>query len=312
MNKTTPAARLVLRLAAALWLLSAVGIAAGRDIYVNNLTGNDRNRGERKDAQVPIAGPVQTIAKGLRLAVAGDRVVVANTGTSYHEEVSLVGESHSGTNGRDFVFDGGGATLDGSVAIPDKAWEHWNGDVFRFRPVRLGTQQLFLGGRPAREHPLTKSDWRLPALEPLEWTLMLGYVYFRVEPGRDPASYHARQAGLQTGITLYHVHNVRVWNLITQGYQQDGINAHDSAMQATIAGVTSRGNGRSGISVGGASRVTLDQCLVGDNGRAQLRTDGYCRAYVLDTTLLEATAPAYVVQGGRLWIDGTEVKSSER
>jgi len=83
-------------------------------------------------------------------------------------------------------------------------------------------------------------------------------------------------------------------------------------MQVVISGVTSRGNGRSGISVGGASRVTIDQCLIGDNGRAQLRTEGFSRTYVLDSSLLDNTAPAYLIQGGRAWIDGTEVKSSER
>lgn len=310
MNKTT---RIGLVLCALLAAFSgSARLASSRDIYVNNLAGDDRNKGERKDAQVPFAGPVRSIAKALHLAVGGDRVVVANTGTPYREEVSLVGERHSGAGGREFVLDGGGATLDGSAEIPTKVWEHWQGDVFRFKPLRLGFQQLFLYERPAREHPVTSADWRVPTLEPLEWSLMLGHVYFRVEPGRDPASYRARQAALQTGITLYQVHNVRIWNLITQGYQLDGINAHDSAMQVTIAGVTSRGNGRSGISVGGASRVTIDQCLIGDNGRAQLRTEGFSRTYVLDTTLLEATAPAYLIQGGRAWIDGTEVKSSEK
>lgn len=293
--------------------LSSYGrVAQGRDIYANNLAGDDRNKGERKDTQVPFAGPVKSIRKALHLAKGGDRVVVANTGEPYREEVSLVGQRHSGANGHEFVLDGGGATLDGSAAIPAKAWEHWRGDVFRFQPVRLGFQQVFLNERPAREHPITSASGSLPELNPLEWTLLLGHVYFRVEPGRDPASYRVRQAGLQTGITLYQVRNVRIWNLITQGYQLDGINAHDSASEVVISGVTSRGNGRSGISVGGASRVTIDQCLIGDNGRAQVRTEGFSRTYVLDSTLLDATAPAHLLQGGRLWIDGMDAKSSEK
>jgi len=174
MNKTVSLIYKICILAALL-VAHLTGHAVARDIYVNNLAGDDRNRGERNDTQVPFAGPVQTIGKALHMAVGGDRVVVADTGTPYREEVSLTGERNSGANQREFVLDGGGATLDGSLPIPAKAWEHWEGDVFRFRPKRLGFQQLFLNERPAREHPITKDNWRLPALAPLEWTMMLGH-----------------------------------------------------------------------------------------------------------------------------------------
>ena len=57
------------------------------------------------------------------------------------------------------------------------------------------------------------------------------------------------------GITLYEVRNVVIRDLIVQGFQLDGINAHDGVFDALLKKVTCRGNARSGICVGGASRV---------------------------------------------------------
>jgi len=195
-------------------------------------------------------------------------------------------------------------TLEGAQRVPHAAWEHVEGDVFRFAPERLGYQQLFLRGRPAPQRHLVSADWTLPKLEPLEWCLTRGNIYFRVASGRTPQSYQPSYASLQTGVTLYKVHDVVVRNLIVQGFQLDGVNAHDGAFRVRLEDITTRGNGRSGISVGGASRVGVDGCLSGDNGQAQLRTEGFSETIVDDTHLLDNTAPPTMVAGGILWIDG--------
>jgi hypothetical protein len=286
--------------------------ALARDIYVHNLAGDDRSTGEQTDNSAGSAGPVQTIGRATHLAGPGDRIVLAATNKPYHESVSLVGQRMSGSPVAPLSIIGNGAVLDGSAPIPSAAWEHFSGDVFRFRPDRLGYQQLFLDGRPALRRPVTSMAGTVPPLAPLEWSLTGGYLYFRVEPGRMPDAYEPSYAALQTGITLYHVSRVEVVDLVVQGFQLDGINVFDTATDVRILGVVARGNGRAGISVGGSSRAEIRDCLVGDNGAAQLRTEGYSQTRVVDCELLDNTAPAEVIDGGRLWIDGKAVTTSDR
>ena len=294
------------RFAAFAFISFSATLSVARDIYVDNVSGDDRFTGAYQSETSTTGGPVRTIAKALRLADPGDRIVLANRGRAYHEAVSLVGSRHSGNMDRPFVFDGGGATLEGAAPVPHHAWEQVNDNVFRFKPDRLGLQQLFLFGKPAARRPTSK-DGDLPPLEPLEWCLTRGHIYFRTEDGRTPQSYQPTCTVLESGVTLYKVRNVIVSNLVVQGFHTDGINAHDGSFDVVIDAVTCRGNARSGISVGGASRVEVRDSLLGDNGVAQMRTEGYSRASVEKCELLDNTAPAYLVAGGRLWIDGKEV-----
>lgn len=294
-------------LSAAIACSALVAAAAhARDIYVSNAAGDDHFEGVHPTTEILLAGPVRTIAKGLRLAAPGDRVIVANTGRPYRESVSLVGPNNSASAVSEFILEGNGATLEGAEPVQHTAWEHVSGDTFRHAPERLGYQQLFLAGKPALERHLASPE-SLPALEPREWCLARGQVYFHVEPGRTPQSYRPSTAWRQTGITLYKVRDVVVRNFVLQGFQLDGINAHDGAMGVRLEGLTCRGNGRSGISVGGSSRVLVTDCLVGDNGRAQLRTEGFSKTHVEHCDLIDNTAPAERVEGGQLWVDGKPI-----
>jgi hypothetical protein len=74
--------------------------------------------------------------------------------------------------------------------------------------------------------------------------------------------------------------------------------------------VTSRGNGRSGISIGGSSRAVIEKCVIGDNGEAQIRTEGFCLAEVIDSDIVDNTAPAFAVTGGRLYRDGQRIEEN--
>ena len=67
-----------------------------------------------------------------------------------------------------------------------------------------------------------------------------------------------------------------------------------------LLGLTSSHNGRSGISVGGASRVRIDTCTAAGNGVAQVRTEGYSITALVDNQLDPASAPALVQDGGRI------------
>lgn len=294
--------RVVLPLHALLLVLLLAPSVCARDIFVNNVSGDDRRGGESAEINGRAGGPCRSIRRALQLVERGDRVVIANSGQLYHESVTLQAGRHSGIPSRPFTIIGNGATLDGSAPVPRDAWEHVEGNVFRFRPRQATFQLLFLAGKPAQQRLVGRNEG-LPDLQPMEWCLLDRAVYFRVEKDRLPGQYDLSYTSLQVGITLYEVRHVLVTDLVVQGFQQDGVNAHDSAFDTTLVGLTCRGNGRSGISVGGASRVKVLGCLVGNNGTAQVRTEGFSRTEIIDSDLIDAEhAPATVREGGQLTI----------
>ena len=289
-------------------LLTAVPGATARDILVSNTDGNDSWTGRRVEATADGNGPVQTITKALRLAGPGDRIVLAKTPQPYRESFTLSGSQHSGISTQPFVINGSGATLDGSAAVPPDSWEHYRGAVFRFRPPVLGDQQLFLDNRPAQHVTASFMATEPPKLNPREWNDFDGSIYFCVEKNRLPRDYPLSYAQYQTGITLYHVEHVAILDLVVQGFRLDGINSFNSARYIYLAGLTCRGNGHSGISVGGSSTVTIEGCLVGDNGRAQLLTLPLSETSLSSSDLLPKTAPAWVDQGGRFFLRGKQLE----
>jgi hypothetical protein len=276
-----------------------VSPAVARDIYVNNLTGDDRNDGGAPVMVGVYGGPHRTLTRALRAARKGDRIIVANTGQAYSESITLQGGRHSGYPDAPFEVIGNGAVLDGTEPLLPDAWTYVDGGVFRYRVPRSTGHLLYLDGKPARQRAVHSVD-ELGTLQPLEWCRLEQFVYFCVEPGRLPQTYAARFTALPVGITLDEVQHVVVRDLVVQGYQLDGINAHDGVRGARLVGLNCRGNGRSGISVGGASRVQIDACLVGNNGAAQVRTEGYCHAELISCDLLDNTAPRIVQDWGRV------------
>lgn len=295
-------------LIAGLLTVATAGLCAAREIHVDNRAGDDRNTGYHSTNQADGSGPVRTIGKALRLAEPSDEVVLAITGQPYRESISLAGSRHSGNNLRQFVIRGNGQTLDGSVPVPADAWEHYRGPVFRFKPTQMGDQRLFLAGRPAVQVFAAKLQQSPPKMDPLEWCEIEGVIYFCAEPDRRPEDYDLSYASLPTGITLYHVQHVAIVDLIVQGFHVDGISAANSARDVYIAGATCRGNGRAGVSVGGASTVVLSACLIGDNGKAQLLTLPQSETQLVRSELVGNTAPGWVDRGGRVYRDGQAIE----
>jgi hypothetical protein len=244
--------------------------------------------------------------------VRGDQIVLANTGVPYRESITLEGGRHSGYPSRPFVIRGNGAILDGSWQVPVAAWEHFRADIFRFQPHRTAYQQLFLDAVPVPRVKLAPDANNVADLEPLTWCLFNRQIYFRPEKDKLPPYYNLSCAGWQTGITLYKCERVLIENLIVQGFQLDGINAHEGVFHSQLIGVTARGNGRSGISIGGASRVKLDTCVVGNNGAAQVRTEGWSTTELVDCDLIDNTAPGLVRDAGRVTINGVKLPETVR
>jgi hypothetical protein len=288
--------------------LAAATPAAARDIFVDNTAGNDRFAGERPQVTAESSGPLRTIARALCVADAADRIVLAKTDQPYRESISLVGARHSGSPMQPFVIDGHGAILDGSALVPVEAWQHYRGNVFRFRPSHAGYQQLFLEDRPAVRVPVGRLAGGPPQLEPRQWCLVDGEIYFCVEPTKLPRDYALTYAQGETGITLYYVSDVGILDITVQGFRVDGISAPNSARNIIFRGVTCRGNGRSGITVGGASIAEVEACLLGNNGYAQLLTLPWSETHVGNSRLLSNTAPAWIDQGGQMFVDHQRVE----
>ena len=297
--------RATIRLLSAL-LVTATALVAvdgiwAKDLYVDNIAGSDRFDGRTPRAQKG-SGPCRSIQRALDLARKGDRIVVAKTSKPYRESLSVQAGRHTGSFDEPFVIVGNGAVLDGSAPIPEEAWSHHRGDIHRFRPRKLSHQQLFLNDRPLeRVHVPATLLAAFPELKPLQWCLYEGQVYFHAEPGKLPYQYALTHTALLTGITLYEVRSVRVEDFVVQGFVFDGVNAHDSAMDVELRYLTCRGNGRSGISIGGSSRVRVRGCVLGANAEAQVRIRDFTRVSISHTKLFEGLhAPAIDRQGGSL------------
>jgi hypothetical protein len=286
-----------LSLVALLLACTATSLAA-RDIFVDNVNGDDRKGGQSPDSQGDVGGPCRSIAKALRIAKAGDRIVLANHGVPYRECISVQAANHSGDASFPFQIQGNGATLDGTMSLADAQWEATGDYIFRTRPARMSYNQLFLDDQPLVRQRATSGN--LATLKPLEWFLADGWLYFRCEKDRLPQSYNLSCCVHQVGITLYDVHDVIIENLTIRGFFLDGVNAHDTTTRTDLIGLTCKDNGRSGISVGGASRVRIDTCTASGNGAAQVRTEAFAIVQIVDSTLDPASAPAIVKDGGRV------------
>jgi hypothetical protein len=306
------AAAIMRLLVVGIGVLSMIGPAIARDVFVNNVAGNDRYDGRGADGESG-SGPVRSLDRALRLVDRGGRVVIANTGEPYREMISLSDVHHRGYPDQPLVIAGNGATLDGTVVAAPGAWRYENDHIFSFRPRRLAYQQLFRDARPLPHVRAASFLGSRVGLGPMQWTLLTDRIALRVEEGRLPEQYGLRHAGLQTGITLYNTQYVRIEDLVVQGFQQEGINAHELVTHCELVRVECRANGRSGISVGGVSRVSIIDSNCYDNGRAQLRVEGLARvtAQRCDFGSEMADVPRFEVQGlGKAIIDGAEFTNS--
>ncbi len=279
------------------------------DLHVNNVSGDDRFNGRPRALGSENAGAVRSITRALQLVKPGDRVIVEKTDIPYREEISVQGWRLSGNDRLPFQIISNGAILDGTAPVPVGGWEYVGRNVFRFQPELKSHQQLYLNDRPAERITAARSG-ELPDFQPLQWALRDGWIYFCVERGKSPSSYSLSCCVLQTGITLYEVERVVIAGLVIQGFQLDGVNAHDGVSGAVISRCKLRGNGRSGLSAGGTSRIKVEQSLLGSNVRAQVRSEGLAEIVVEDCRLLESkqTGPGFLQSSGRIQVDDTALR----
>lgn len=290
-------------LGAALWasLWSCSGLLAA-DLVVDNLRGSDFQNDRGLLPMPGTFGPYRTIARALAATGPGDRVILTKTGVPYRECISLNGVNHSGTLREPFTIVGNGAVLDGSEAPHAMVWESQqrHSGLWKYQRTPPGFSLLLLpAGRLQR---VQGSGGPVPLLQlaPLSWTRQNGQIYLRTEDGLAPGDYPLQLTVQTTGITLYDVEHVVISDLTVRGFRIDGINAHDRAVDVRISGVTAIENGRSGISVGGASRVRLENSRVGGNGEAQIRTEGRSILTLSDVQADPVSAAAIEQDGGQV------------
>jgi len=293
----------VVLVAVAAYFVAGSASVEARNVFVDNVAGDDRADGMSPQPSIE-GGPVRTIARALALALTGDHVHLANTGEPYRESISLSGGNHSGFEISPFTLVGNGAVLDGSRPVPADDWEGVRDNLFRFHPPRGSFPLLFLDGRPAVRVPVDAATSRLPALAEGQWCSHNGFIYFATADGKLPREYPVSFAALPVGITLYHVKNVTVLDLVVQGFYNDGVNAHDGVRNGRLGGLILRGNGRAGLVVAGSSKVSADGCLIGDNGTMQVLVSHYSALSLQLCELLAGSAPVIERRGGRLFIDG--------
>lgn len=286
---------------------------AARDIYVNNVAGDDRADGSVREPIDPEHGPVRSIKRAVQLAQKYDRITLADTGTPYRECITLATSRNSGGEGFPFVLDGNGATLDGSAPIAVERWSGDRGDVLKFTPRKFTYPMLYLAGKPLTRVPVEPEAESRPELAPLEWCLFRREIYFCLEPGKNLYEYDLAEPKHDAGITLYRVQHVVVTDLVVQGFRLDGVQAADLTYDTALEHVVSRGNGRSGVAVVGASKLSLRGCLLGNNGAAQLWLEGYSQTQVFESQLLEGGSPVVrrAAETARLSIDGKKVEALE-
>lgn len=251
-------------------------VANARDLFVDNIAGDDRNNGSQVSAGGVQTGPFKTINRALWVAQSGDRIVLTKNAEPYREMVCLIGPRNSGFEETPFVIEGNGAVIDGTGMINSEDWSHAFGDVFKVRYRYMAYPLLFEGEKLLPRLKVTSAN-DLSKLQVGEWAGFGGQVYFRPAADRSFLTYPLAGAGMATGITLFQVDNVVIRNLTVQGFRIDGVSAPDAAEIVRLEKVVCRANGRSGLSTGGTSKVIAIESQMIENGAAPVRMEGVCK-----------------------------------
>jgi hypothetical protein len=268
------------RLGLVLWLFGSVtaSTAWARDLYVDNLLGQENLNGS---SAMPVGGPIgptRSIRRALQYANGGDTIHIANRGVPYYETVTLQGALNSGFPGMPFRLVSDGAVISGARRVPPVAWIEQTPGLWKFTPDGKGWYLLLQGGQPLPEVPLNEADG-LVGLPVGQWGSLRGSIFFRtsldsVEGAPDQAFEFAYD---QTGITLIDVKNVEIEGLVVRHFRYDGVHAHDRVERAFLQNMRLETNGRSGLAVSGTSSVGLTNVeIVGNRGAGvTLREHGW-------------------------------------
>lgn len=272
-----PATRLLTPFAL-LILLPIAGVPAaepsvGRHIYVNPDTGNDRFTGLVQTV-TGSDGPVKTIHHGVRRAKPGDTVHLAVRKEPYRE--SVVFHNAHGEPGKPIVFDGHGATIEGSEPLNVADWEEVSPGLYRndhLLPARqLGTdgaviQRWFfrIDGK-MNFMGRTSKGRRVPLkavadLQPGEWTFeQEPHAFFiKVDAGKQLSDYRIeaplRSAGVQVSGDCS---QLLIRNMTATHVYNDGYNIHGKCREVRFENIAAIECGDDGMSAHDDCQITVD------------------------------------------------------
>lgn len=237
-------------------ILLIASTATARTIYVDNQIGVDVNDGTSPTITGLQSGPVRTLRRAQVLVRPGDVIEIANTGVPYYDSLRLVGSQASGVPSQPTVVNGNGAIFDGSDPVTAEQWQPLGKGLWRLDPLQKGWYQLVRDDVPVPETPAAYEGGR-PSPPPGHWSAWRGSLYYQALPDELPANELFRIATREAGVFLYGVRYIVVRNLTVRHFRLDGVNVHDQADYVVLENIVSENNGRSGIFVGGSSRVRI-------------------------------------------------------
>jgi len=236
-----------IQLLLAVVMLSSFG-AHGRDWYVNNQTGADRNGGSP-------ATPFKTAQVAVNRAQAGDKIHLLPQGAIYRQQISIRGKTN-------IVILGNGVTLTGADALPDTGWEEMGNSLHRRRLKRTQFDRHLLvrDGKANRmgRSPSINRDFPEPAnlkTGEFSWQQVdekTGWLYVRGSV--QGLEWSVRAAGVATsgasrGVTIRNLHARHALN--------DGYNIHGDCRGLTCLDFTAYENFDEGFSAHDTSTASV-------------------------------------------------------
>lgn len=242
---------------------------AARDLYVNPLTGDERNNGLAAMPGATGVGPVKTIHRAVRNAQPGDTVHLAPLDEPYHE--SPVFHDRICPADQSITLDGHGATISGAERMDVAAWEQVAPGRFRkvglmrMDSAVLGRWFFRIDGRMQHMGRTSKgpsAKLKLPTeLQPGEWTFVEAEdaFYLQLDPAKKPADYVVEAPVRSAGVQISgRNENIVIRNLNTQHVYNDGFNIHGYCRGVVFENVAAVECGDDGISAHDDCRIKVD------------------------------------------------------
>jgi unsaturated rhamnogalacturonyl hydrolase len=268
----------------------ALPVAEARDWFVNPLIGSDDHDGSE-------SGPLATAQKAVDRADAGDRVVLLPAEAVYRQSLDLT-KAKIG-----LVVEGNGVTLSGADPLDQITWETI-GDGLRQTtlPVPpLGRQLLVFQGRGVRGGQLASAGGDSPPASALQ-DGQFHWDPIDEKSGRltvkgpvNQLAWGVRENGI---VTSGQIRNIKIFNLSTTHFLNDGIHIDGDARGIQFFGIRSHGNYQNGFSVSGSGEcwVSGGQFTGNESGVAD---SNEADSYYTDCVMGENTAHDIRFEGGR-------------
>lgn len=250
------------------------GMISARDIYVNNLNGNDNNAGDSETTAL------LTITKAQTMLIAGDSIHLANTGSVYRETFGfskLIGNASSYIS-----VNGHGATVSGSDKIVDSEWQmitpglYKNNtiyDKYKFNKEIIWRFFFVFDGKMNRMGTCMKGK-SIPLKAPSdllekEWTFVAPEkaFYIKIDPTKKLADYNIEIPVRPNGVSIHNATDyLIVKNLVTTHVYNDGFSLSGEGRNILLENIQSIDCGDDGISAHGNSGATIKGFYSSGNG----------------------------------------------